>query len=761
MLASGKYPIDGKSLECQQAVKRNFQWLQQRYSFIWGILPNLAKLIERYSMKPNSNSAWVQELNVFKPYPKNTKISWLLKLTGLSILFWTVFSVSVMAGSATTVTVMAPLDLNYNNQWSNFQSQLTIAKNAGVSAVSVDVWMGQVEQSADAGPGKASFDWSYYDAVFNMIINAGLKVVPIMSFHQCGGNVGDTCGSDSIRKAGNNWELGPDGNDEIAVPWWIWTDIAAANPGLSPDDLKFKSEQGNYSVESVSLWADHYILPQYQEFMEAFESHFANKVGSILEITIGMGPASELRYPSYNQHDVGTGFPTRGAFQAYGRLAVEDFRSWALNKYGSVSGVNSNWPTMSIDSITDINPPSDTNDFIWNSKHFNTQYGRDFVRWYHDSLVDHGRRVFDTAVASFDGAFATIELGFKMAGVHWTMSKSDSERRAAEVTAGLIPTDIDIDSDDTGHGYQDIIGLAASYTGGSHKTIFHFTALEKDDDYNDGQSMAKSLVFWVANEARRQNVIIKGENALSGGVTSDSGWDNIENAFRYANYRGITILRIGDVTWTSTGLSRLDAFNDKFLIPDVRDHDFKRTVVFIYGDTQTGQDMFFRGGIDHDYANSQLGRNCQTWNYECAIPIVHNNLKNTTTVGWKASDKYLDWYDTMESYQDSTANGSAADWTTNYWPLSWGQKRTVLNDGYGEEPLNNYGDHYWMFDVDMDCSKTVNGWFEVKSYISNGPGFESNVSQAGTPYSSGNHFGQCGKINVFQRDNNSVTISDF
>lgn len=155
--------------------------------------------------------------------------------------------------------------------------------------------------------------------------------------------------------------------------------------------------------------------------------------------------------------------------------------------------------------------------------------------------------------------------------------------------------------------------------------------------------------------------------------------------------------------------------------------DWQRTTVFIYGQTQSGQDMFVRGGIDHGYALSKLGRNCTVDNKLCAIPIRHLNLRNSTTAPWKSNDNYLDWYGT-EPGQSSLAQGSAMDWTTNLWPNTWGTKRTVDVDGYGETSLNTWGQHYWMLDVLMDCSATVNGWFELKSFISNGPGWEANVT---------------------------------
>ncbi|MAZ66946.1 MAG: alpha-amlyase [Kangiellaceae bacterium] len=191
------------------------------------------------------------------------------------------------------------------------------------------------------------------------------------------------------------------------------------------------------------------------------------------------------------------------------------------------------------------------------------------------------------------------------------------------------------------------------------------------------------------------------------------------------------------------------------------EEDWQRTVIFVYGTTESGQDMFIRGGLDHNYAAANLGKNCTSSNYECAIPIRHNNMINATTVPWKANEQYLDWYG-VESGQSSAAEGTPADWTVDTWPSDWGATRTVAADGFGEEPLNLWGAHYWMLDVEMDCNRTANGWFELKTYISNGPGWEADVSQPDAPYASGNHFAECGKINVFRRsEGNPVSIHSF
>ncbi len=650
-------------------------------------------------------------------------ISTCKKIALISVLL---LSTNSWAGTATSANVMAALEIT---NWGEFDNQLATAKNIGVTGVSVDVWWGKVESAGDQ-----QFDWSYYDTVFQKIESAGLKIIPIMSFHQCGGNVGDTC--------------------NIPLPSWIWGHYSGQ--GVNAADLKYKSEFGNEAVETISLWQDAKVLSEYREFMEAFETHFATKSGAMGEINLSMGSAGELRYPSYNSHDNGlTGYPTRGGFQSYSEPAKQDFRDWAVAKYGSVSAINNNWGTT-LATSNDINPPSDGNAFINNGDQYNTQYGKDFIRWYHDALMAHGTRMMDNAIASFNGAFANVELGFKIPGVHWKMSATDNSVRSAEMAAGLIPSDIDLNADITGHGYKDILGVAAAYNNSPRNVVLHFTALEMNDDPNGvGQSLAKSLVFWVANEAAAQGVTIKGENALSGGVTSNTGWDNIENAFNFASYSGMTVLRINQVTNGGTGQFRYQSFiSNNLVVPQ----DWQRTVIFILGPSVSGQNMFIRGGIDHAYGNNTLGKNCQTTNFECAIPIRHNNLKNSTTVSWKGGDTFLDWYG-IQAGQGSGADGTALDWTTDIWPASWGIKRTVPVDGFGEELLNTFGRDYWMLDVDVDCSATVNGWFEVKSFISNGPGWEADVSQAGTPYATGNHFAQCGKMNVFERGVSSAIIT--
>lgn len=48
----------------------------------------------------------------------------------------------------------------------------------------VDVWWGIVERK-----GPKMYNWKPYQELFEMCKKIGLKIEPVMSFHQCGGNV--------------------------------------------------------------------------------------------------------------------------------------------------------------------------------------------------------------------------------------------------------------------------------------------------------------------------------------------------------------------------------------------------------------------------------------------------------------------------------------------------------------------------------------------------------------------------------------------
>jgi beta-amylase len=420
------------------------------------------------------------------------------------------FQISVWAATLERPAVMAPLEVY---DWDGFNQDLQRAKSIGVVAVSTDVWWGKVESSADQ-----QFDWSYYDKVSNAIINEGMKWVPIFSFHQCGGNVGDTC--------------------NIPIPPWIWQKLGGDNT----NQLKYKSEKGNYSSEVIALWSDDKAREQYAQFIQAFAVHFSDKASHIEEINISAGSSGELRYPSYNQHD-DFQYPGRGFLQSYSDHAIDDFRDFVKDRYGILDKVNAAW-NIRLFSWNAIWPPSDAAGFFYRKDYLNIQYGKDFTEWYNQALIKHGEFMITLAMDALGEHLPGIALGIKIPGVHWLMSSPDIPH-SAEVSAGLIPTYIDIYSDNTAHGYGPIIDMIKKFSRGEREVVLHFTCLEMDNDPQAPYySLAKDLVFWVGNGAAARGVKIMGENALSGGITNDHGWNNIDNAICWGAYRGLTTLRV-------------------------------------------------------------------------------------------------------------------------------------------------------------------------------------------------------------------------
>jgi len=282
---------------------------------------------------------------------------------------------------------MAPLEVH---DWGGFKVLLAQAKAIGITAISTDVWWGKVEGTEDQ-----RFDWSYYDKVSAAIIDAGLKWVPILSFHQCGGNVGDTC--------------------KIPIPGWLWSRLG----GNDPSRLRYRSEKGDESNEVIALWADDLARAQYLEFITAFRDHFRDRADKIEGINLSTGPSGELRYPSYDSRDFH--YPGRGYLQAYSKPAQEDFRHFVQAKYDTLERVDLAWNTHLRD-WSEVRPPSDADGFFGRRDYLGIQYGKDFTEWYNGALVKHGRFMISLTREALGDAFPGVPIGIKIPGVHWQMN---------------------------------------------------------------------------------------------------------------------------------------------------------------------------------------------------------------------------------------------------------------------------------------------------------------------------------------------------
>lgn len=386
--------------------------------------------------------------------------------------------------------VMAPLEKI--SDWNTFKNELITLKNNGVYAITTDVWWGDVESEGDN-----QFDWSYYKTYADVVRSSGLKWVPIISTHQCGGNVGDTV--------------------NIPLPSWLWNKD-------TPDNMEYKDERGNFDKESLSPWWSG-AHKQYDELYDSFASNFSKYKDIITEIYISGGPSGELRYPSYNSA-LGWVYPNRGYLQCYSTAAEADFKNTMKVKYGTINELNNAWGT-SLTSFSQVTPPTDGDNFFKNG--YNSVYGCDFLSWYQGVLTRHLSDIASEAHSHFDSVF-NVRIGIKVSGVHWLMN-SPNMPHAAEYCAGY-------------YNYSTLLDQIKK-----SDLDLTFTCLEMDDSKANTSpyySAPKTLVENVASLANSKGISHFGENALA--ITNNNqAYQNIAEILFNYNFSGFTLLRLGDI----------------------------------------------------------------------------------------------------------------------------------------------------------------------------------------------------------------------
>ncbi|RRT79459.1 hypothetical protein B296_00017576 [Ensete ventricosum] len=287
------------------------------------------------------------------------------------------------------------------------RAQLKQLRAADVDGVMVDVWWGIIESK-----GPKSYEWGAYRELFKMVQEEGLKLKAIMSFHQCGGNVGDSV--------------------YIPIPQWV-RDVAAANP-----DIFYTDKSGTGNPEYLSLGVDNEPL-----------------FGGRTAVEVGLGPAGELRYPSYPQVQ-GWSFPGIGELQCYDKYLTADFRR-AVAEAG-----HPEWQLP--DDAGEYNDTPEKTKFFAEDGTYLTEKGKFFLTWYSNKLLKHADHILDRANQAFLGC--KLKLAIKVSGVHWWY-KDDSH--AAELTAGYYNLKVR-------DGYRTI---ARQLT--RHDAILNFTCVEMRD----------------------------------------------------------------------------------------------------------------------------------------------------------------------------------------------------------------------------------------------------------------------------------------
>ncbi|CAN6214019.1 unnamed protein product [Urochloa humidicola] len=348
--------------------------------------------------------------------------------------------------------------------------QLRVLKAAGVDGVMVDCWWGNVEAHRPQ-----EYNWTGYKRLFQMIRELKLKLQVVMSFHECGGNVGDDV--------------------SIPLPHWV-TEIGRSNP-----DIYFTDRAGRRNTECLSWGIDKERVLQgrtgvevYFDFMRSFRVEFDEyfEDGIISEIEIGLGACGELRYPSYPAKH-GWKYPGIGEFQCYDRYLQKNLRRAAEARGHTI------W-ARGPDNAGHYNSEPNLTGFFCDGGDYDSYYGRFFLNWYSQMLVDHADRVLMLARLAFEGS----NIAVKVSGVHWWYKTAS---HAAELTAGFYnPCNRD--------GYTPIAAVLKKYDAALNFTCVELRTMDQHEVYPEAFADPEGLVWQVLNAAWDAGIQVASENAL-------------------------------------------------------------------------------------------------------------------------------------------------------------------------------------------------------------------------------------------------------
>ncbi|KAL5731005.1 beta-amylase [Ranunculus cassubicifolius] len=377
-----------------------------------------------------------------------------------------------MLANYVPVYVMLPLGVvspsNILENKEKIESQLKQLRSSDVDGVMVDVWWGIIESK-----GPKQYDWTAYRELFQIVQQCDLKLQAIMSFHQCGGNIGDSV--------------------FIPIPQWVLA-IGESNPDIFYTELSGERDKEYLSVgvDNQPLFDGRTAIEMYRDYMQSFKENMSDflEAGVIIDVEVGLGPAGELRFPSY-QENRGWKFPGIGEFQCYDKYLKEDFKE-AATKAG-----HPEWELP--DDAGTYNDTPDSTGFFKSNGTYLTEKGKFFLSWYSFKMLFHGDKILDEANKVFLGC--KIKLAAKVSGIHWWYK---TENHAAELTSGYYNLD---DRD----GYRPIARMLSR-----HDAILNFTCIEMRNSEQNAEAgcAPEELVQQVFSAGWRENIEVAGENAL-------------------------------------------------------------------------------------------------------------------------------------------------------------------------------------------------------------------------------------------------------
>ncbi|XP_024517073.1 beta-amylase 2, chloroplastic [Selaginella moellendorffii] len=421
------------------------------------------------------------------------------------------------------IYVMLPLGLiSESNELVNpegIRRDLQALKSVNVDGVMVDCWWGLVEDTPQ------KYNWCAYRELFTIVKESDLKLQVVMSFHQCGGNVGDDV--------------------NIPIPKWV-LEIGKENP-----DIFFTDKHGHRNPECLTWGVDKERvlksrtgLEVYFDYMRSFRQEFDDlfQSGVIAEIEVGLGACGELRYPSYVPRS-GWEYPGIGEFQCYDKYLIK-----SLKQAAEARG-HTEWGCCP-DNAGEYNSKPQETDFFRDGGDYDSYYGRFFLKWYSKVLIEHGDRVLMLAKLAFEG----FHIASKVSGIHWWYKTAS---HAAELAAGFYnPCNRD--------GYVEIAEMFAKHDASLNFTCVELRTLAQEEDFPEALADPEGLVWQVLNAAWDAGIYVASENALP--CYDRDGYNKIlENAKPSKNPDGrhisaFTYLRLSPVLMEEHNLQEFARF---------------------------------------------------------------------------------------------------------------------------------------------------------------------------------------------------------
>lgn len=346
--------------------------------------------------------------------------------------------------------------------------ELSQIKSLNADGVVVQCWWGIVE-----GWAPQKYIWSGYRELLNVIREFKLKLQVVLAFHECGG----------IDSSGI----------PISLPQWV------LDVGKDNQDIFFTDREGRRNTECLSWGIDKERVLKgrtgievYFDFMRSFRTEFDDlfNEGLIAAVEIGLGPSGELKYPAFPER-MGWQYPGIGEFQCYDKYLQQNLR-----KAAKLRG-HSFW-ARGPDNAGQYNSRPHETGFFCERGDYDSYYGRFFLRWYSQSLIDHADNVLSLANLAFDD----IRIIVKIPSIYWWYK---TVSHAAELTAGYYnPANQD--------GYCLVFEALKKHSVAMKFVCsgFHVSCEETDRTFADSEGLS----WQVLNSAWDRGLVTAGQNAL-------------------------------------------------------------------------------------------------------------------------------------------------------------------------------------------------------------------------------------------------------